>query len=60
VFQGCRLIRAKMWLNSVVEKAKLTVTITVRVAVFDVWGFPHKKFANRPVKKNFLRGKLFF
>jgi hypothetical protein len=50
----------KMWLNSIVEKAKLTINITVRVAVFEVWGFPYKKFANRPVKKNFLRGKLFF
>jgi len=47
-----------MWLNSIVEKAKLTVNITVHVAVFCVWGFPRKKFANRPVKKN-LRGKLF-
>jgi len=49
-----------MWFNGIVEKAKLTVNITVRVAVFEVRGLPHKKFANRPVKKNFLRGKLFF
>jgi len=38
-------------LNSVVEKAKLTVNITVHVAVFEVRGFTHKKFANRPVKR---------
>jgi len=56
VFQGCRFVRAKMWLNIIVEKAKLTVNITVRVAVFDVRVFPHKKFAIRPVKKNFFRG----
>jgi hypothetical protein len=49
-----------MWLNNIVEKAKLTVNITIRVAVFEVRDFPHKKFANRPLKKNFLRGKLFF
>lgn len=49
-----------MWLNSIVEKAKHSVNITVHVAVYEVRGFPHEKFANRPVKKNFLRGKLFF
>jgi len=49
-----------MWLNSIVEKAKLTINITLGVALFEVWGFPHEKFANRPVKKNCLRGKLFF
>jgi hypothetical protein len=60
MFQGCRFIGAKMWLNSIVEKAKLTVNITVHVAVFEVRDFPHKKFAGRPVKKYLLRGKLFF
>jgi hypothetical protein len=47
-----------MWLNSIVEKAKLTVNITVCVAVFEVRGFPHEKFANRPVKKGLLKREI--
>jgi hypothetical protein len=47
-----------MWFNGIVEKAKLTVNITVRVAVFEVRGFPHKKFANRPVKKELLEREI--
>jgi hypothetical protein len=40
-----------MWLNCIVEKAKLTANITVCVAVFEVQHILHKEFAKRPVKR---------